>query len=67
MRLRVGTTLKVTQKAAAGFRNEGPHWSELDECDALREDSDSEGEVEVERQDNAWMRDSDDCSADGGE
>ena len=55
----------MTQKAAAGFRNEGPHCSELDECDAFSsEDSDSEGEVEV---DNAWMRDSDDCSADGGE
>ena len=50
------------------LQNEGPHWSELDECDALAsEDSDSDGEVDVERQDNAWMRDSDDCSADGSE
>ena len=64
----VGTTQKVMQIATAGFKNEGLHWSELDECDILAsEDSDSEGEVDVERQDNAWMRDSDDCSADGRE
>ena len=64
----VGTTLKVTKMATAGFKNEGPHWSELDECDVFpKEDSDSEGEVDVERQDNSWMRDSDDCSADGSE
>ena len=64
----MGAILKVTQIATAGFKSEGPHWSELDECDALAsEDSDSDGEVDVERQDNAWMRDSDDCSADGSE
>ena len=68
MRMRVGTTLKVTQIATAGFKNEGPYWSELDECDAFAtEDSDSDGEAEIEREDNAWMRDSDDCSADGSE
>ena len=31
----VGAILKVTQIATAGFKSEGPHWSELDECDAL--------------------------------
>ena len=44
-----------------------PHWSDLDECDALEDDSDSEGSVAVDEEDVAYMRDSDDCSSDGSE
>ena len=42
------------------------HWSDLDECDALEDDSDSEGSVAVDEEDVAYMRDYD-CSSDGSE
>ena len=48
-------------------QNSDLHWSDLDKCDALASGSDSESDVEVEKQDNSWMRDSDDCSSDGND
>ena len=50
-----------------GTSSAHPHWSDLDGCDALQDDSDSEGSVAIEDEDVAFMRNSDDCSDDGSE